>query len=1402
MKFTPLRITLIYLVFAIIWVSTTDQFIEWFVDDASLLTTLQTAKGTIFVLLTGLLLYLMTKSYEKFITQKNKEQKRKDTVFKNALHTSNVAIWEFHLQEANFVVSDNHNQLLGLPKESEPNMDNILANVHPKDRKSVKQTMESTITHGTDINIEFRTVHNDGAVRWLWSKGNTTFKEGKPYKIQGVLTDITESKELQSKLLREQELQTKILEHIPVMITVYNPTIYGFEVNREFEKITGWTNKSISDIDLMSEVYPDEEYRQEVADFMSNPNGTWKDVEMMTKNGDKIQTTWTNVKLSDDTQIGIGLDITDRKKNEKQLKNQRNELQNIYNSMPVMINIHDSNTGIAEVNKYFENRLGYSSEDAAKTDLLHEILYDKNDYESIKKHISNLDGSWRDIDLISKNGERISTSWTNVQISENKSIGIGIDITERKHLENEIREKEERLSLTTQSANVGLWEWNPQTGETKFDEIWANLVGYHLEELEPVSIETWNRLVHPDDLKRFEQAVEKYFSGENPIYECEIRMQHKDGHWVWILDRGQTVEWDEDGNPTLLVGTHVDITERVKFEEENRLLANVFLNSNTGLAVSNHKTNRLQRVNNAFNNLFGYTNDEMIGIDIESLYADDSKIDLRKLSEKLAKKKEVMYEAKLQRKDTSVFWGLINLVIVDDKYHEVTHRIATIQDITEIKLREDWIRKLTDNVPGAIFNYRLYKDGSDELTYMSSGCSEIWGVSNNEALQDISIIWDRIHPDDIEELRKSILRSKDDMERWDHSWRIIRGSNDIIWVNGFGQPEKMEDGSILWHSFIQDITLRKEQEEEIKRSRDRILQTQEIANLGYWTYNPKNKSINCSDIVYEIYNLEPTPNLTLKDYLKLTHPDDRKIVQQAFISGMNNNNFSLTHRIVKPQNQIGYVQLRGEKQYDEVLKTWVLNGTVLDITDLKTIEKELEEQQKKFEIVANITSDVTWEWNPHNNEVWWGEGIETVLGFSKEDYAGKSNFWQNHVHPEDKERVVKSMEKAKQSEKNTWSDEYRFIAADGSVREIEDRGMIIRDSNDNVDRIIGAMVDVTDQKEAERQLKASEEQYRLLFEQNPIPMFIYDPETFQFSAANNAAIEKYKYSRKEFLNLSILDIRPEKDIEAVIEQARQNRNIKETTFAEWTHITKVGKKLTVEISASHITYQGRKQRLVIANDITEQRLAEERAISAVVEGEDRERRRVAKELHDGLGQYLSAANMNLRSVYEDMPNQDDRFAKTFKTGLDLLHHAISETRTISQNLLPKAIQDYGLELATESLVNHLKSNNDIIFYLYQNIEGVNIPEKIQINLYRIMQESLNNAIRHGKPDNIDIQLVYSEDELLLVIEDNGVGFNPDDTENKGLGLRSIKTRVGAMSGNLDIVSSKGKGTIISVVVPI
>ena len=608
-----------------------------------------------------------------------------------------------------------------------------------------------------------------------------------------------------------------------------------------------------------------------------------------------------------------------------------------------------------------------------------------------------------------------------------------------------------------------------------------------------------------------------------------------------------------------------------------------------------------------------------------------------------------------------------------------------------------------------------------------------------------------------------------------------------------------------------------------------------------------------------------------------------------------------------------------------------LVGTHVDITHQKNIEKRINAERQRFEIASNLTSDVIWEWKPDTNELWWGDGIESVLGYTKKEYKNNPDFWKNHIAEHDRERVYESMMKAESSGATQWFEKYDFIAADGSIKKIKDNAVILRNEDGSVQRIIGAMVDRTKEIEyqealhhqsyrfemiakssndvlyewdlnsdhiwwsegwqsrfnyedkdilpsfewwsenihpddrqktlhslneavnsnkeywtghyrfkngdgsyshvedngsfmqdeegknehmvgtisditadvvAKEELKASEEQYRLLFKQNPIPMFIYDPDTLIFTTANEAAEKKYGYSEKEFAQMSILDIRPKQDVEAVEKLVLENPDQDRSEFSEWTHLTKDGKKLIVEISSSSIFYKGRNQRFVIAHDITDQRKAEERAISAIIEGEERERQRIAKELHDGLGQYLSASNMNLKSVYEDLEEIPDSLNSTFEAGLRFLKHAISETRNISQNLLPKAIQDYGLELAAESLTNHLRKSHKIDVYFYSNLDGVELPDKVQINLYRILQEALNNATKHANPTKIEVQISYSEGEVLLSIEDNGTGFDTNEISSEGIGIRSMKTRVGAMSANLDIVSNKGRGTIISVVVPI
>ncbi len=150
------------------------------------------------------------------------------------------------------------------------------------------------------------------------------------------------------------------------------------------------------------------------------------------------------------------------------------------------------------------------------------------------------------------------------------------DITEEKLAEEARREEQRRLNFVIEGSRLGTWEWNLQTNETVFNEIWAEIIGYTLDELTPYNLETWERLTHPEDLARAQQALTKCIAGETPDYECELRMRHKDGHWVWILDRGRVMTWDAHGKPLLMFGTHSDITPRKLMQEDReRLLERV-----------------------------------------------------------------------------------------------------------------------------------------------------------------------------------------------------------------------------------------------------------------------------------------------------------------------------------------------------------------------------------------------------------------------------------------------------------------------------------------------------------------------------------------------------------------------------------------------------------------------------------------------------------------------------------------------------------------------------------------------------------------------------------------------------------------------------------------------------------
>jgi len=134
-------------------------------------------------------------------------------------------------------------------------------------------------------------------------------------------------------------------------------------------------------------------------------------------------------------------------------------------------------------------------------------------------------------------------------------------LEELKKREDQLFQEKQWLNDIILGANVGAWEWNVQTGAVRFNERWAEIVGYTLEELAPIDINTWLKLAHPQDLERSNSLLEKHFNGELDCYEIEARMRHRNGSWIWILDRGKVVEWGEDGRPLRMSGTHTDINK-------------------------------------------------------------------------------------------------------------------------------------------------------------------------------------------------------------------------------------------------------------------------------------------------------------------------------------------------------------------------------------------------------------------------------------------------------------------------------------------------------------------------------------------------------------------------------------------------------------------------------------------------------------------------------------------------------------------------------------------------------------------------------------------------------------------------------------------------------------------------
>jgi PAS domain S-box-containing protein len=348
--------------------------------------------------------------------------------------------------------------------------------------------------------------------------------------------------------------------------------------------------------------------------------------------------------------------------------------------------------------------------------------------------------------------------------------------------------------------------------------------------------------------------------------------------------------------------------------------------------------------------------------------------------------------------------------------------------------------------------------------------------------------------------------------------------------------------------------------------------------------------------------------------------------------------------------------------------------------------------------------------------------------------------------------------------------------------------------------------EISDLINAQEKIRASEQNYRYLFNRNPMPMWIIDQETLYFLEANEAAQYHYGYSAAEFQQMKTTDINPKSAKDKLKSKAAERLySPSSKDLGVRTHIKKNGESIFVEVTYHNIDYKGRKSVLVLANNVTEkiqlqdklnkELILKQREITeAVVEAQEKERMEVGKELHDNVNQLLGAARLyitTLKDYKEDIDIMLDKSA-------GLVSSAIEEVRKLSKTLTGPGIENLRLCEAVESLVQQIEAARTISISFEKEIfYEEDLRKKLKLNIFRIVQEQFNNILKHANASEVFISLHRDAGKISLVIQDNGQGFDTFQTRN-GIGITNIVNRASLNNGKVSIESAPGKGCRLEV----
>jgi two-component system cell cycle sensor histidine kinase/response regulator CckA len=505
-----------------------------------------------------------------------------------------------------------------------------------------------------------------------------------------------------------------------------------------------------------------------------------------------------------------------------------------------------------------------------------------------------------------------------------------------------------------------------------------------------------------------------------------------------------------------------------------------------------------------------------------------------------------------------------------------------------------------------------------------------------------------------------------------------------------------------------------------------------------------------------------------------------------------------------------------------------LVGVMVDVTERKRFEHALEQSTRRLGEAERLAHVGSWEWDLGSGLFTWSDEACRIFGVEGQAPRTSAQFFAL-VHPDDLPRVADLTEhRLHASTGHSLSIEHRVLRPDGGVRSVNCRANVQRDAAGKPVKVLGSIQDVTEIKDVMNALRDSEERYRTLFESNPHPMWVYERDTLRFLAVNDSAVLSYGYSREEFLEMTIEDIRPTEDRAALRASAKAASGVAHA--GAWRHRTKDGSLLDVEITSHDVSFSGWPARLVQASDITERkRLEEQLRQSQKMEAIGRLAGGVAHDFNNLLNVIIGYAEILKRKLpadnaqrrnLEEILKASDRAATLTRQLLAFSRKQVLQPRDMDLNLIVSDMDKMLRRLIGEhiQLATSLGTNVGLVRADPGQIEQVIM--NLAVNARDAMPAGGTLVIETAEVE-VSASAAQTGAELepgtyvLLSVGDTGHGMDPHTLSRifepffttkelgrgTGLGLSTVYGIVQQSGGHVNVSSTPGRGTSFNVYLP-